>query len=141
MTGVEFRVSVTGTNAVANKLRPLAAGMPRPVGEAVYRWAQDTRKVLKSTPYPAKRPKQKYKRTGRLANGWAVERGSGAAVAIVNSARGRDGHYTRYVVGDGKGKGQAWMHKGRWWIARTVTDGRRAELRRSVRQAIAEATR
>jgi hypothetical protein len=123
---LRFELTVRGANAVANRLRTAAARAGPEVQEASYRWAQETRGALKSTPYPAKRP-QRYVRTGRLASSWAVDRRGRGDVVISNS---RD--YARYVVGDHKGDSQAWMHRGRWWTARSVIDAERPKLRAAI---------
>ena len=108
---LRFELTITGQNAVTNRLRTAAAKAPAAVGDATYRWAQDVRGKLKSTPYPPKRPGQRYVRTGRLANSWRAERRGKGRALIANSAG-----YSGYVVG----KKQAWMHRGRWWLGRTV---------------------
>ena len=125
---LRFELTVRGQSSVANELRTAAAKAPKEMQEATYRWAQTVRAALKAKPYPAKRPGQKYVRTGRLANSWAVER-QGKGVVIVNRAEGRSGPYSRFVIGDAKGAGQAWMHRGRWWTGRGVVDEYREALR------------
>lgn len=111
-----FSIDIQGYNRVENKLRALASGMPKITSAVVYKWAQGTRAILKSTPYPQP-PRKSYRRTGRLANSWrAVRTTTGAQITNTAAFKGRS--YSRYVVGDGRGEGQAWMHKGRWWKAR-----------------------
>lgn len=111
----DFSFEVRGTNRVANKLRTLAAQMPTITNKSLYQWADDTRKELKGTKYPPKRPGQKYKRTGRLANSWKVDRAQ-KKVDIINTASSKGKKYAGYVIGDN----QAWMHKNRWWRASDV---------------------
>ena len=41
-----------------------------------------------------------------------------------------------YVVGDAKGKGQAWMHAGRWWIARPLVEEEVPALRAAIEKDI-----
>lgn len=125
---LRFELTVRGQSAVANELRTAAAKAPKATQEATYQWAQRVRAALKARPYPSKRQGQTYVRTGRLASSWAVER-QGKGVVITNRASGRSGPYSRFVVGDGKGAGQAWMHRGRWWTGRSVIDQYREELR------------
>jgi hypothetical protein len=90
--------------------------------------------------YPGERANQTYVRTGNLGASWKVERTEDGYI-VSNDARsastvqrrtangirsyrnksaGR--RYTRYVVGDAYGLGQAWMHKGRWPLFRDVVD-------------------
>lgn len=126
-----FSIEIQGFNRVENKLRTLAAKLPKMSSDVVYRWAQGTRAILKSTPYPPKRPNQKYIRTGKLANSWAAAR-TNTGATIWNKAG-----YSRYVVGDTKGGGQAWMHENRWWRARQdVIDKEVKELTKELAQAI-----
>ncbi len=130
-------VTVIGAHRVANRLRRLASESPRVADKVLYKWGQETRATLKSTPYPSKRPGQKYKRTGRLANSWKVERGKPGQVAIVNSAKGPRGQlYPTYVVGDAKGDKQAWMHSKRWWKARDVMDKEAKRLPAALTKAL-----
>ena len=109
---LRFELTIIGQNAVTNRLRTAAAKAPGAVGDATYRWAQDVRGKLKSTPYPPKRPGQRYVRTGRLANSWRAERVSQSRTVITNSAA-----YSGYVVGNSRGERQAWFHRGRWWLS------------------------
>ena len=132
-----FSISVYGAKAVANRFRTTAAQVPKDTQEVTYRWGQSVRTALKATPYPPKRPQQRYVRTGRLANSWHAKRQGATGVVIANSARGRRGRlYARYVVGDDKGKRQAWMHRGRWPVARLTIDQMRPQLTRQMQQMI-----
>lgn len=117
---LRFELTITGDQEVISRLRTAAAKGPSAFDEVSYRFAQNMRAKLKSTPYPAKRPGQRYVRTGRLANSWRAERlGQGRAL-IANSAG-----YSGYVVG----KKQAWFHRGRWWTARSVIEQSAPELK------------
>lgn len=130
-----FDVQIDGYNRVDNALRRLVANLPRVSKDVVYKWAQGTRAILKSTSYPPKRFKQRYVRTGQLANRWRAARTPHGAT-IINQAAQRGRNYATYVVGDATGKGQAWMHKGRWWRARDVIDEELPELRRQLAEAV-----
>lgn len=44
--------------------------------------------------------------------------------------------YTRYVVGDSYGLGQAWMHQGRWQLFRDEVDKEVSTLPTEVERAI-----
>lgn len=130
-----FTIDVQGYNRIENKLRRMAAQLPGISQRVIYKWAQGTRGVLKSTPYPPKRPNQRYKRTGTLANSWrAVRLPDGAT--ITNTAKQRGRGYARYVIGDTKGDGQAWMHAGRWWKARSIIDEAIPEMRAELAKEI-----
>jgi len=127
-------IKITGVNRIENKLRYMISSMPDIVDVEVADWSRDMAKLLKGTPYPSKRPGQNYVRTGQLANRWRVSRQKSASYNILNDARGRRGRlYAGYVVGSGGD--QAWMHTGRWWIARDVINGFSGDLtRRMVRR-------
>lgn len=108
-----------GYNRVDNMLRLLASEMASEIVDPVLGdWTKDVRYNLKAEPYPPKRPKQTYVRTGLLANSWSAEQVAPGKWRINNSA-----NYSQFVVGDAQGHGQAWMHQGRWWLAREVVDG------------------
>lgn len=125
---LRFEITIRGSDAVRNELRGAVAKLGPKAQDVTYRWAQDTRATLKSTPYPPKRPGQRYVRTGRLASSWAATR-AGKGAIITNSASGKSGVYAGYVVGDNRGEKQAWMHRGRWWTARSIIDRERPKLK------------
>ena len=108
---LRFQLVITGNDELLARLRKASAKAPGVMDEISYRWAQNVRAKLKSTPYPPKRPGQRYVRTGRLANSWRAERRGKGRALIANSAG-----YSGYVVG----KKQAYMHRGRWWLGRSV---------------------
>ena len=103
-----LRVDINSYNRVANKLRRVASDGAEWLDDEVGSFAKKQRRALKGKPYPAKRPNQKYVRTGRLANSWSAKKRAAAQWTIQNSAS-----YSGFVVGKTK---QAWMHKDRWWI-------------------------
>jgi hypothetical protein len=134
-----FYLEQRGYNRLQNSLRRLASDMEEELDPVVYDWAQYTRFRLKGTPYPPKRPRQTYVRTGQLANRWKIERHGFSRVSIMNEAVGRRGQrYTTYVVGDSQGGGQAWMHRGRWWLARDVIEEQAPGLRTAMLQRIVQ---
>ena len=124
---LRFQLVITGNDELLARLRSASAKAPGVMDEISYRWAQNVRAKLKSTPYPPKRPGQRYVRTGRLANSWRAERrGKGRAV-IINSAG-----YSGYVVG----KKQAWFRRGRWWLGRNVLMESAPELETAAKREI-----
>lgn len=133
-------IGITGSERTIARLTRLATQSPKTADRTLYQWAQESRAVLKSTPYPPKRAGQKYVRTGRFANSWRAERAGLGKARISNSARSpKTGRlYPVFVAGDGAGKGQAWMHKGRWRKARDVVDSRIPRLRRALARDIAK---
>ena len=121
---LRFELTITGDQEVINRLRTAAAKGPSAFDEVSYRFAQNMRAKLKSTPYPAKRPGQRYVRTGRLANSWRAERLGNGRALIANSAG-----YSGWGVGGGPHNRQARVHAGRWWTARSVIEQSAPELR------------
>lgn len=77
-----------------------------------------------------------YKRTGTLGRSWKIEEIDNG-YQIENTARSKRGHrYSRYVVGDAYGTGQAWMHQGRWQVFRDVVDEEVEKLPPEIEQEI-----
>ena len=112
---LRFELTITGQDTVTHALREAAAVLPRQVVNTTYDWAElHVMRYLSVRPYPPERPGQRYKRTGRLGRSWKVST-RGQSVVIENTAP-----YSGYVVGDGAGQRQAWTHRGRWWLGRTV---------------------
>ena len=124
---LRFELTITGDQEVINRLRTAAAKGPSAFDEVSYRFAQNMRAKLKSTPYPAKRPGQRYVRTGRLANSWRAERLGNGRALIANSAG-----YSGWVVGGGPHNRQARVHAGRWWKGEDVVRDNLPELGRSM---------
>jgi len=133
MTGKVKNIKIHGYNRLMNKLRKLAVSNPEIGDEPVREFAQDMRATLKGTPYPPKRPQQKYVRTGRLANSWKVKREGASRYAIINTARSkRTGEfYAGWVVG----QKQAWMHVNRWWKAVDIVKKHNKELTKKLNAA------
>jgi hypothetical protein len=124
---MSFSIEVRGVNRVRNSLRKLIA-LDKTILEPEFRrWAQGVRKLLKSKPYPAKRAGQTYKRTGRLANSWAVEPKGTGVWSVTNRA-----DYAGWVVGDK----QSWFHKDRWWQARPTVEEQIPELTQAITEKI-----
>lgn len=130
----KFEYELRGYLRVSNKLRRMAVDLEKELDPTVYRWGQQTRTKLRTRPYPAMRPRQKYRRTGRLANSWAVERVQPSRIRFLNRARAPRGGrpYPTFVIGDSRRQGQAWMHIGRWWLARNVIEEEVPALRNAM---------
>ena len=135
--GLEIR----GYNRVRNNLRKLVRMMPDIVEPIGYKWAQRTRVKLQKQKYPPPPPDSKYKRTGLLANKWAVEHPKVGRWHIVNKAENKGRYYASYVVGDERGDNQAWMHTGRWWIASDIVNEEIQELTNELGKEIEKAWR
>jgi hypothetical protein len=123
MAGIEIKVDVSAIKKVERLRRGTGVTFTRfsrSVGRKVAN--KHKPKLIKDLrKYAKKRPRQRYKRTFRLRRGWKVNirtPQSGFVVDVTNKTP-----YTHFVVGRpdmrmrAGGKGQAWMHKGRWWIA------------------------
>ncbi len=124
---IHCELTVIGQNTVANTMRTAAAQGQRRVTKATYQWAQqNVVGPLLVKPYPPERPGQRYKRTGALGRGWGVT--FNPASVTIHNRMGSSG----YVVGDGRGGRQAWMHKGRWWLFRDVVTAARPLLKTMV---------
>ena len=104
-----LEIKVRGTQRVGNKLRKLAAMNKTVIQPTGDRWAKRKARSLSQKKYPPKRPGQRYKRTGRLRASWVADRLKDGVWAIRNKMK-----YAGFVVG----QKQAWMHLGRWWIAK-----------------------
>ena len=71
---------------------------------------------VRDTPYPPPREGSKYQRTYILRSSWGITKLRPLSYRLDNLAGSRKGNpYAGWVVGDARGKGQAWMHVGRWW--------------------------
>ena len=93
--------------------------------------------------YPPERPKQRYKRTGTFFRSVKVtkaKRTSGGGghwvrtAALSTNARQKRRGYSMYVTGNSMGRKQAWMHVGRWNIARN-------EVRKAIREMTKQTTK
>lgn len=121
---LRFEIAINGDQAVRNELRGAASSMRGRVQRATYAWAESrVMSQLHTWNYPAERPGQRYVRRYRLMRGWYIQQ-TPRGVVIGNRMP-----YAGYVVGDAKGQGQAWMHKGRWWVLRRKIDEQRPRLK------------
>lgn len=142
-TDSNITIEIRGYNRVRNNLRSVIAAHPKETDEVMRVWAEDTRMLLKRTPYPAKPANSRYIRTGKLASSWRKDRIKPGVWIIANNARGPKGRfYARYVVGVKDGAGdqrQAWMHRNRWWNADEVIEQQRIpELRNGLEERFIE---
>lgn len=111
-------------DAVSQNLRAAARVSERRLIMATYDWAQmHVVRHLVVKPYPPKRAGQRYRRTMQLQSRWVTE-ATDSGVRIYNRQP-----YAGYVVGDETGRGQAWMHAGRWWLARDMIAEAQPKLR------------
>lgn len=120
----EINIEVKGGNRLLGKFRKAADQSPGSFDKTVGRWAKRTSNRLRKKKYPPTRPGQRYKRTRTLARSWHAKRQKSMVWNIENRAQQKGRIYASYVVGDR----QAWMHKGRWWIASQEIEKMREEL-------------
>jgi hypothetical protein len=84
--------------------------------------------------YPPERPKQRYRRTGRLGNAWTVTTrltGNGATLAASN-----DTPYAKWVQDK---PSQAWMHQGRWDTAQDIMASEETAIKTGIGRRATEA--
>jgi hypothetical protein len=135
-----FTLDVIGLDRRLGSVVALRGNLYPSLHRTVYGWAQDTRAALKSEPYPPRPPNSTYRRTGQLANRWAVVPKGPDQIMIRNAAYRRGTYYSVYVVGDAEGRGQA-GHMRHWWLARNVVYRRVPALRAAVGRTIGEEVR
>lgn len=80
-------------------------------------FGDDQVKDFRNLSYPPERSGQRYQRTYDMRGSWHGVRRGNTQFAVVNDANHRGRYYPIFAVGDGEGKRQAWMHRGRWWKA------------------------
>ena len=123
MPGLQVRTEVDATKKFPRLIRGTGVTFTRfsrSVGRTV---ARKHEKILavRLKHYPPERPRQRYKRTFLLRRSWDIDirtPRTGFTMLVSN-----DTPYASFVVGkpdlrlQAGGKGQARVHKGRWWIA------------------------
>jgi hypothetical protein len=128
---IEF--DVTGAAETRARFRRLAERAPKIADSVVGRFAQYMRAQLKARGYPGqnRRPMRwvserqrkyvmaairrgeivvPYIRTGRLPSSYYAKKQASGQWSVGNSHPA-----SRFIVGDGEGKGQYWMHQNRWY--------------------------
>lgn len=130
-----FSYEVHALNRLKQSLFELGRFGPAILDPETKKWADQTSKTLRQTPYPSRRPGQRYVRKGRLTASWRYERRGMGHYAIFNRANRGGRFYAGYVVGRGK---QAWMHKGRWWVTEDIIEKRIPKLVEGLRRRVEE---
>lgn len=116
---VQITIQVKNAELVAKGLSNIRAEIPRISSKTIEDAAKRIVKEMRN--YPPERAGQKYVRTYKLRDSWKItSRANGFAVTGNPINKGRA--YGRYVVGDGTGAGQAFMHVGRWLLFRDVAE-------------------
>tara|TARA_Y100001938_G_scaffold110886_1_gene151656 strand:+ start:532 stop:978 length:447 start_codon:yes stop_codon:yes gene_type:complete len=86
----------------------------------------------------------KYKRTGLFGASWShrvKQKQTGIDALVQNTARRKGVRYGIYVMGPegpdkGKGRQQAWMHKGIWKTLDSIVEKRRPMIMRKIQRKI-----
>ena len=139
MAGVQLSVQVRNGKLVEKRFQDLTAEIPkvgrqqiRVVMERIKRRMQEYppepegQSVAESHPIlgTVYRPgRGRYVRTGLLGHSWSIEENEKQSGYTIKNNASRKGHYyAKYVVGNARGDGQAWMHVDRWQLLRDVTE-------------------
>lgn len=147
-----MQISVTFKGDLVRKgLQNLAAEMPQ-IGRQPIRTAMERikRRMQEYPPEPSgqstasshsvlgtvyRRTRGRYQRTGNFGGHWVItEADHGYKLANTATRKGRA--YGHYVVGDAYGRGQAWMHEGRWQLLRDVVDEETQKLPAEVERLV-----
>lgn len=112
--------------------------LPTLLDPAMREWVDAThRNRLAGTgQYPPERAGQQYQRTGQLGAGFMFDSIDKSHYQFVNRVS-----YVQYVVGDSDGDGQAWMHRGRWFVARERIETELPVLLEKLEKALVEAAK
>ena len=146
---MRIEIEVRGAERAAAQFKRASRQITPALDRGLYAWAQDTRAYLKAKPYPSqshprmifKSERQRkyffwalrtgklrvpYRRTGKLANSFKVERGGGM-VRILNTAE-----YAEGVIGSRQWR----MHRDTWWRMKRVLAGRYRAIPKYIDEAI-----
>ncbi len=113
----KFTVDAREIEDFHHRFSKLTDEFPKEVERTTERAAKDLKSMI--PPYPPKRPRQAYVRTGKLGRSFGVEvKPFGTRVEAHIFSKGVP--YAPFVVDE---KRQAWMHVGRWWSLQEVLSG------------------
>lgn len=120
------------TKFVRKGLEDLRKDMPRVARARMWKAMQWIKKKMSYTQNsPPKRSGQKYVRTFNMMQKYRIGK-TGAGNYYFEAAA----PYSKYVLGDARGIGQAWMHKDRWFTMRGMIEWVVARLPKSVIRAL-----
>lgn len=137
MPKITFKV--VGAELVRNGLANLHRDIPKISRLRIKETMDKIAERLKK--YPKPRAGQKYVRTYRLRDSVTVIKAGDMAYAIQVDPVRKGKHYGKYVLGDAKGNGQAWMHKGRWKLFVDVAEHELLKLPKSMEEHIKRASK
>ena len=150
---VELSYDFKGYNRVRNALRKLASEYRKEIDSTVKGWVKEEKEAIRSHGYPAqsnapqpfKTERQRrwffwalgtgqinvpYKRTGKLASSWRVEKVTWGEYALKNSQA-----YAHWVI---EKKKQAVYHEGHWWTADDFLDRDTPELVKRITEKLTD---
>lgn len=130
-------VTVGGIEQVITVLERYS-DLPKLLDPAFRKWVDETNRgqLHGRDKYPPERPGQRYVRTGALGAGFRYEPVAPSHYRFTN-----DVVYTRWVVGDSDGGGQAWFHRGRWWTAKERVEAQEPGLIDALEKAATDAAK
>lgn len=123
---LQFSFSFRNAELTRMGLQNLDAEIPKISRKLIY----DTQLAIvrRNKEYPSRI--SRYKRTYRFRAGWSIT-AYDLGYRITNSIP-----YSRYVVGNAYGQGQAWMHVGVWVPFRDIADEEVAKLPQAVQNEL-----
>ena len=124
---------------VRQSLTTIGQALPRITDKRVWRMMMAARDEVRT--YPAPLPGQRYKRTGKRYAATNVYRVDNKTYRLDSNPTYRGRTANPYVVGDSQGKGQAWMHRGRWAVMFAVVSKWVKTLLREIETDIADLLR
>jgi len=124
------KVTVKGLPDTIEGLRKFKQELHTPVENAIGKRLESVVKDAQN--YPPPLPSQKYKRTYTFRGSWALRKNGMMSFIVQNTAIQKGRYYAHYVMGDGDGKGQAKIHKGRWRVFRKDIEKTLAPLMKDI---------
>jgi len=116
----QLTISVKNATLVNKNLRDMSAAIPqiaRDDIESVFK-----RIIKQVQKYPPAPSGSRYVRTNNLKNSPRLSSTPAGFRLEINPISPKGRAYGRYVIGDFRGAGQAWMHVGRWLLLRDIAD-------------------
>lgn len=134
---IRIKISTPDHDRAVAALRR-GVNLDREIQDEMAGWASDhlDKELYGMENYAPAPAGSKYIRTGRLGSNWGVRRKGKKQVEFYNETP-----YAGYVVGDGKGRRQAAIHAGRWWLARKRTEDAVPDLMRRIARRVTKVLR
>ncbi len=131
-----IKFDVQGTERIANDMQRRAAALSPKLNKVGVQWVQDETRKLQNEPPPPELLNQKYKRTGRFAEFFRAANPQPGWWEVSNRVKSlvTGKLYPVFVGGDGTGKGQADIHKGRWLLTRETIENSIPKLLTALRR-------